>query len=236
MALEIACFNASSAIAAVKAGANRIELCADYAAGGVTPSLSTLQAICAAVPDLQQPTPRDGFGITINVMIRPRGGEFSYTPAEFDQMKKDIEMFKESKRVDGFVFGILCENKMLDEKRNRELVEAAKPLPCTFHRAIDEVEDLDVAVETIIDCGFKSILTSGGANTASEGMHVVRYLQEKYHGKLDVIIGGGIRSTNVLKLKGETGVKWLHSAALTGDGEEVDEEEVRRMLILLQYN
>lgn len=238
--LEIACFNAPSAIKAAKAGADRIELCADYSAGGVTPALSTLQSIRQELDTSSQHTSTNGSAsashdkIPINVMIRPRGGNFAYSAAEFSQMKSNIETFKSSNTVDGFVFGILTPDNRIDEARNRELADAASPLPCTFHRAIDEVDNLDAAVETIIDCGFTSILTSGGAKRASEGRARVAELQAKFGKRISIILGGGIRGSNALGLRNGTGVEWLHSAAITGSDEEVDEEEVRKMVALLQ--
>lgn len=220
--LELACFSAPSALAAAKAGADRIELCADYSAGGVTPSLSTLHAV------------REATRKPINVMIRPRGGDFVVSPAQVAQMKSNIDMFRASGAVDGFVFGVLTKDGRVDTARNRELVEAAGSLPCTFHRAIDQVADLDAAVEAIIDCGFTSILTSGGAGSASSGRARVAELQERFGGRISIILGGGVRSTNVVELRDKTGVEWLHSAAITGAGEEVDPEEVGKMVELLQ--
>lgn len=227
MPLEIACFNAPSAVDAAKARADRIELCADYTAGGITPALSALHTIHS---ELQNSSTK----IPINVMIRPRGGDFTCSAAECSQMKSNIEMFKASQAADGLVFGILTASHSIDSARNKELVEAAAPLPCTFHRAIDEVQDVDAAIETIIDCGFTSILTSGGARSAMEGRERVKELQEKYGERIGFILGGGVRSTNVLELKNETGVQWVHSAAITGSDEEVDEQEVRKMVELLQ--
>ena len=232
--LEIACFNASSAIRAAKAGADRIELCADYAAGGVTPPLSTLHSIR---DELQKPhkdvKKEETKTVLINVMIRPRGGDFNYSAAEFSQMRSNTEMFKDSKAVDGFVFGILDKEKRIDVARNRELVEVARPLPCTFHRAIDEVDDLGTAVSTIINLGFQSILTSGGARNAIDGAGKVSQLQQKYGERISLILGGGIRSMNVVDLKKKTEVEWVHSAAITGTDEEVDEDEVRSIVTLL---
>lgn len=225
--LEIACFNDPSAILAAKSGVGRIELCADYAAGGITPSLSTLHTIRDALQ-------KSNLKIRINVMIRPRGGHFTCSVAEFSQMKSNVELFKASNAADGFVLGILTADKKIDQERNSELVEAANPLPCTFHRALDDVEDLDAAVETIIDCGFTSILTSGGRRSAMGGRERIKELQEKYGERISFILGGGVRSTNVLNLKNETGVQWVHSAAITGSDEEVDEQEVRKMVELLQ--
>jgi copper homeostasis protein len=213
--LEIACFNTASAIAAARAGADRIELCADYAAGGVTPSLSTLQDVRREVT------------IPINVMIRPRGGDFNYSIEEFVLMKEEMELLKPL--ASGFVFGILDANQHIDEARNRELVEIAAPFPCTFHRAIDEILDLEEAVQTVIQCGFKSILTSGGAKSAHEGVDKIRQLQSKFSARISLIAGGGVRSANIEELKRRTDVAWLHSAAITTPGENVDDQEVRKM-------
>ncbi|KAF3035762.1 hypothetical protein E8E11_005046 [Didymella keratinophila] len=225
--LEIACFNAPSAILAAKAGADRIELCADYSLGGVTPSLPTLNTTRSELQELN-------ISIPINVMIRPRGGDFTYSTAEFSQMKSNIGIFKSSNAVNGFVFGILTPDNEIDSARNKELVDAAYSLPCTFHRAVDEVDDLDAAVQSIVKCGFTSILTSGGARSASEGRIRVAELQEKFGGRISIILGGGVRSTNALELRNDTGVEWLHSAAITGSDEEVDSQETEKMASILQ--
>ncbi|CAG5185113.1 uncharacterized protein ALTATR162_LOCUS11225 [Alternaria atra] len=213
--LEIACFNASSAITAARAGADRIELCADYAAGGVTPSLSTLQDV------------RKQVTIPVNVMIRPRGGNFLYADEELTLMKKEMEMLKPL--ASGFVFGILDADRRIDSARNRELVEIAAPLPCTFHRAVDETDNLEEAVETVVRCGFKSILTSGGAKSALEGADKLRQLQSKFGADLSLIAGGGVRSINIEELKKRTHTAWLHSAAITAPGEDVNDQEVNKM-------
>lgn len=219
--LEIACFNEESAIIAAAAGADRIELCADYAVGGVTPELSTLHRIRASIG----PFP-------INVMIRPRAGDFVYSDSEFKKMKSDIQTFKPV--VDGFVFGILDQDNAVDVVRNRELVEMASPRQCTFHRAFDGVSDLAEAMELIVQCGFTSILTSGGEANAVLGAGVVKELQQQFRGRIVFILGGGVRSGNVGKLKGESCVEWFHSAAITADGESADEEEIRRIQAVLE--
>lgn len=225
--LEIACFTARSALAAAHTGAPRLELCASYAAGGLTPTLSTLHDILA---DLPQPAPR------MHIMIRPRGGGFVYSAAELGAMKRSIAAFRAAGKVDGFVFGVLTEAGTVDEAGNRELLAAAGDVPCTFHRAVDEVADVDAAVEVIVGLGFRSVLTSGGRGSAREGAECVARLQERYGGRISVILGGGIRSSNVVGLKAKTGVEWVHSAAITEAGEEVDEEEVKRMLLLLRIS
>lgn len=213
--LEIACFNTSSAIAAAEAGADRIELCADYAAGGTTPTIDWLRNI------------RKVTSTPVYVMIRPRGGDFNYTVDEFEQMKHDITQFKPA--ASGFVFGILDSAVRVDEERNGDLVRLAHPLPCTFHRAIDETEDMDQAVEQVIRCAFKNILTSGGERNAAMGTERVAKLQKDFGEHITFILGGGVRSTNLEELKRRTSVGWFHSAAITRSGEEVDSQEVTNM-------
>ncbi len=225
--LEIALFTPSSAPTAISSGALRLELCTSYSAGGLTPSLSTLLTTRASV----------GASVPINVMIRPRGGDFVYSSSEYETMKQELATLKASGAASGFVFGILTEAGQVDVERCSELVRLAAPLPCTFHRAIDCVPggDLNRAVEEVISCGFSNLLTSGGAKSAVEGVERVKAMQEEFGSRISIILGGGIRSGNVGELKRRTGVPWVHSAAITVDeGEEVDGEEVRSMIKVLQ--
>ncbi|KAH4177027.1 copper homeostasis protein cutC [Parastagonospora nodorum] len=217
MPLEIACFTPSSAISAAQAGADRIELCANYAGGGVTPDIHSLLAIRKEV----------GRDVLINVMIRPRAGDFVYSTKEMEAMRHDIALF--TPLASGFVFGILDANGRVDVARNSELVDIAAPLPCTFHRAVDEVGDLEGAVEMVVGCGFKSVLTSGGCRSAGEGVGRLKGLQERFGKRIELIVGGGIRCRNVVEVKKGIGAEWMHSAAITGTGEEVDPEEVKRI-------
>ena len=149
-------------------------------------------------------------------------------------MKSEIGAFKATGLVDGFVFGVLDAGGRVDRVGNGGLVGAAAPLPCTFHRAMDVVEDLEAAFETIVELGFRSVLTSGGPGDACQGADRVRGLQERFGGRISVVLGGGIRSGNVQELKRRTGVDWVHSAAITGEGEGVDGEEVKKMVALLR--
>ena len=181
---------------------------------------------------IRQQLQNDENNIPINIMIRPRAGDFRYCAAEFEQMRHDIALF--SHLASGFVFGILDANGRVDVARNAELVDIAEPLPCTFHRAVDETPDLEEAVEMVVGCGFKSVLTSGGGKTAEEGVERIKQLQEKFGGRVSLVVGGGVRSGNVEGLKRRTGVEWVHSAAVTGEGEEVDGEEVRRIQGVLE--
>ncbi|KAF2876533.1 copper homeostasis CutC domain-containing protein [Massariosphaeria phaeospora] len=215
--LEIACFNAPSAVAAANAGADRIELCADYAAGGLTPSLAALQQLRTAAA-----------WVAVHVMIRPRPGDFAYSAAEFAQMKAAIRLFQP--HADGFVFGVLDGGRCVDAARNQELVALAAPRPCTFHRAFDQTPSLSEAARQLVGCGFASILTSGGQADAVAGADCVAQLQRSTWGtKVSFILGGGVRSSNAARLKSQAKVQWYHSAAITRPGEHVDEEEVARL-------
>jgi copper homeostasis protein len=221
--LEIACFNTESAVVAFQNGADRIELCTNYSIGGITPSTSVIKSTQQQVP------------IELNVMIRPRGGDFNYTSAEFAMMKEDILNVKEGGNINGFVFGILDEQQRVDVVRNKELVDLAKPMTCTFHRAFDAVPDLFEAAERVVECGFSAILTSGGAKDALGGAEVVAELHRRFGDTVEFILGGGVRSENVGELK-RTGIRWFHSAAISGDALEeiVDGEEVGRLRRILK--
>ena len=126
--IEIACFNLESALIAQKAGADRVELCADMLVGGTTPIIETIQQA------------RKHLTIDLYVMIRTRGGNFVYSGAEFEQMKSEIEAIKKL-GVNGFVFGILKDDNTINIEQNKVLVELANPFPCTFHRAFDAISD-----------------------------------------------------------------------------------------------
>ena len=213
--LEIACFNSESALVAQAAGADRIEFCAEMSAGGVTPSLSSLREI------------RDRITIPIYVMIRPRGGDFVYTEREFEIMKLDVMRFKDV--VNGFVFGILDHDGNVDVRRNCELTQLAHPLPCTFHRAFDATANPGLALSDVIECEFQSILTSGCEANAVAGSDMLSNLVQGSKGLIEIMPGGGVRSSNIGTLKSCTGAKWYHSSAVTGQGEAADEVEIANL-------
>ncbi len=154
--IEIACFNPESAMIAFENGADRIELCDGLAEGGTTPDFETVKQL------------RKKIDIPVFVMIRPRGGDFIYSDAEFEQMKHDLTQLK-ILQVNGFVFGILDEKDEVNREQNKELIELAKPYPCTFHRAFDRAKDLENSLEKVIECGFTTLLTSGQKPNVSEG-------------------------------------------------------------------
>jgi len=218
--LEIACFNLQSAIIAQDNGADRVELCANMKEGGTTPDFSIVEAA------------RKELTIKLNVMIRPRGGDFVYSDAEFEQMKSEIKQFKKL-NVDGFVFGILNQNNSFDKKRNRELVTLASPVPCTFHRAFDVVENVYESLDAIIESGFTTILTSGQEINVVEGIDVLATLVKKATNRITIMPGGGLRSTNITLLKEKTKAVFYHSSAIVGLGETANGDEVRKIKLNL---
>ena len=199
--LEIACFNLASALIAQVNGADRVELCDGLEVGGTTPSLENVIKATAFLT------------IDLYVMIRPRGGNFVYTDTEFAQMKKEIQEFKRL-NVNGFVFGILNEDKTVNVAQNKELVNLAEPFPCTLHRAFDEVSDAFKSLEEVIDCGFQTILTSGQKPNVTEGANQLAALVEKANKRIVIMPGGGLRSSNIGFIQQETKANWFHSSAI----------------------
>lgn len=199
--LEIACFNLESALIAQQGGADRIELCDDFSCGGITPNYGTFE------------TARKLISIDLFVMIRPRGGNFVYSDDEFEQMKKDILHFKKM-NANGFVFGILNEDGSVNIDQNRELVELAQPIPCSFHRAFDISKDLEKNLEDVVECGFKTILTSGQTKSAIEGIDQLIKLVNLSNGRIIIMPGGGVRSSNIELLKSKVETIYFHSSAI----------------------
>lgn len=214
--LEIAGFNLESVIIAQDNGADRVELCANMKEGGTTPDFEITKAA------------RDILSIDLNVMIRPRGGNFVYSDFEFEQMKSEIEQFKKLK-VDGFVFGILNEDGSLNKAQNAELVALANPLPCTFHRAFDGIKNKFQTLESLIDCGFKTILTSGLETNVVDGIDVLATLVDKANNRITIMPGGGLRSTNIGILKEKTNAVFYHSSAITDSSEIASDDEVKAL-------
>ena len=219
--LEIACFNLESALIAQKAGVDRVELCADMSVGGTTPTIEIIQQA------------REQLTIDLYVMIRPRGGNFVYSEAEFKQMKSEIEIIKKL-GVNGFVFGILKDDKTINFEQNKVLVELAKPFPCTFHRAFDEVLDYEQALENVISCGFSTILTSGTFPNVMEGKEVLKQLVIQAKNLIEIMPGGGLRSTNISELDEMVSANWYHSSAITDGSETTNSEEIIQLKKKLQ--
>ena len=211
--LEIACFNIESAFIAQQNGADRVELCAGIELGGTTPSIEMTEQA------------RANLTIDLLVMIRPRGGNFVYSKAEFEQIKSEILTLK-TLNVDGFVFGILNSDNSINIAQNRELVNLAKPLSCTFHRAFDEVSDAFKSLEDVIDCGFQTILTSGQKPNVVEGANQLFSLVQKANNRITIMPGGGLRSTNIGFIQQQTKANWFHSSAITEGKETANPNEV----------
>lgn len=219
--LEIACFNLESAVIAEQNGADRVELCSNMLEGGTTPDFEIARKV------------RDELNIKMNVMIRPRAGNFVYTEAEFEQMKADIIRLKKI-NVDGFVFGILNINTSFDKERNKKLVALASPIPCTFHRAFDVIASVSESLELIIDCGFKTVLTSGQAENVILGAEVLKTLVEKANGRIVVMPGGGLRSSNIGLLDKKVLASYYHSSAITDSSEIANGAEIKKIKSFLR--
>lgn len=219
--LEIACFDVESAVIADAAQADRIELCDNLAEGGTTPSWEMVLEV------------KDRTKTELFMMIRPRGGDFCYSDEEFEQMKNDIVMFKRL-GVNGYVFGILTEQKEVDVVRNRDLIEFAYPFPCTFHRAFDRTNDVFQSLETIIELGFQSILTSGGADNVMDGLAVLKALVDKADGRISIMPGGGLRSSNIGLIQNETKAGFYHSSAITDVSLQANAEEIIKLKLGLK--
>jgi copper homeostasis protein len=240
--LEICADSIDSVLAAARGGAQRIELCSSLLEGGLTPSAGFTRAV------------RERVALALFVMIRPRGGDFLYSDAEFEFMKEDIRVAK-SLGADGVVFGLLTEDGRIDVARTRELVEIAEPLETTFHRAFDLSENLDRALEDVVATGARRILTSGGAQTVLEGLDQIRKLVEAARDRIIIMAGSGIQSGNLRQVLTATLVAEVHASAkapvasamryqkkvamgASHQGEYVrqmaDEGEIRAMVNILQ--
>lgn len=208
--LEISVDSAEKAVAAERGGADRIELCADLSVGGLTPNPELLRAV------------RERVHIPVYSMIRPRAGDFVYSDAEFGEMERSIAVAAEC-GMDGVVLGILKKNRRVDMARTRRLVDLARPLPVTFHRAFDEVADLMRALEAVIQTGAARILTSAGAKTALQGAgklaELVAAARDRVSGmgstmqpdRIIIIPGAGITSSNIAQVAQKTGALEFHA-------------------------
>ena len=230
--LEIACFDIASAIKAEAAGADRVELCDNAAEGGTTQSYGTLKRI------------REVINIPVFPIIRPRGGDFLYNDEEYQTMLYDVRLCNDL-GFKGIVFGLLDSDGSIDTKRTKQLVQAAGNMQVTFHRAYDRCKDPLQAMEALIDCGCKRILTSGQVPNAYDGRELIKQLIEQAAGRIIIMPGSGVRSNNIAELAIYSGARELHSSARklctssmlytktsmqeTLDTVNVDEAEIRKM-------
>ncbi len=198
--LEICVFNTATAVAAENAGADRIELCENYANGGTTPSYGYLKTV------------REKISIPVFPMIRPRGGDYFHTADEIEIIRKDILLCKEL-GFDGVVFGILNQDGTVDHENTARLVEAAYPLEVTFHRAFDRCKNPSEALEKIIDAGCNRVLTSGQVPKVTDGLKMVKELVDQADGRIVILPGSGLNSSNVEMIIQSTGVNEVHTSA-----------------------
>ena len=234
--LEIAVFNIQSALLAAAAGAHRLEFCENPYDGGTTPSYGTLKTV------------REKISIPVFPIIRPRGGDFLYSDAEYEVICKDVQLCKEL-GFDGVVIGLLHADGSIDKERTKKLVDLAYPMEVTFHRAFDRAAHPLQALEDIIACGCNRILTSGQVPNAWDGRELIKQLVEKADDRIIIMPGSGVRSSNIKALADFTGAMELHSSArmLTPSGMQfqtksmqenlqntiVDTTEIKKMLAAL---
>ncbi len=219
MKLEVACFSYRDALLAIGAGADRIEFCRNYKAGGLTPSFSSVKKLCS------------NSNIPVFVMIRPHAKSFTYSAAEFTQMKNAIRDLKKIGCA-GFVFGILNKGGKINKTQCKALVKVAAPLPCTFHRAFDHTPDLRVSLEELIDCGFTRVLTSGGPGGAVDNLPMLSKLVKKAGKRIHILPGGGIRATNVSRILSKVKCKEVHSAAMYKN--KISAKEIKAILVKIK--
>ena len=196
------CVDSIDGVAAAKtAGADRVELCADLLEGGITPSRGMIRR-ARTIP-----------GIRLHVIIRPRGGDFLFDDDEFAVMEADIDTAK-AEGADGVVIGLLTADATIDIERTRRLIERARPMAVTFHRAFDMTADPFAALETLIELGVDRVLTSGQEATVLEGLPLLAELIRRAGDRIIIMPGGGITARNVERIVAEARPKEMHFAAM----------------------
>ena len=202
---EICANSVESCLAAQEGGADRVELCAGIPEGGTTPSYGEIKLARKLLTKTK-----------LHVIIRPRGGDFLYTPLELERMEEDIRICREL-GVDGVVFGCLTEEGEIDRKANRRLVELARPMSVTFHRAFDRTADPMKALEDIISLGCNRILTSGQQPKAIDGINLLAQLEKKLKEyplpPIQLLAGSGVNEENIRQIFDATGIHEYHFSA-----------------------
>lgn len=198
---EICANGVESCIAAQEGGADRVELCAGIPEGGTTPSYGEIKVARRVLTHTR-----------LHVIIRPRGGDFLYTPLEVERMEEDIRMCREL-GADGVVIGCLKADGGLDTDANRRLMDAAQGMSVTFHRAFDRCRDPEAALQQLCQLGVDRILTSGQQPTAAEGTELLHRLNEMADGRIRILAGCGVNEGNIRRIHELTGVHEFHFSA-----------------------
>lgn len=219
--LEICLEDVAGASIAERCSADRIELCTDLAHGGTTAALDTVAAVLGSIT-----------AIGVQLLIRPRPGDFVFTGAEVTAMLRDIEAIGALSRPAGvrvgFVIGALTDDGRVDVPVLTRLLRACGPVPVTFHRAFDAVADQGRALETLIELGVDRVLTSGGQLAAQAGTGALAALVERAGGRISVLAAGGIRAHNVAEIVRRTGVSEVHLRANSSPDSSLTSEAVVR--------
>ena len=196
--IEVCCGSLASGLAAQEGGAHRIELCDNLYEGGTTPSHGTLELAL------------EKLSIKINVLVRPRGSDFVYSDDEMDIIRRDVAKCKEL-GIDGVVIGFLKPDGDIDIEKTREIVDLARPMLVTFHRAFDMCIDPYKALEELIEIGVNRILTSGQKNMAPEGVDLISGLVRKAGDRVIIMPGAGLEPENISDFHRKVGAKEYHS-------------------------
>lgn len=206
--IEVCVDSVESALAAEAGGADRVELCDNLMEGGTTPSAGAIAAT------------REKLGIKLHVIIRPRGGDFCYSDVEFGVMKRDVEFAKQL-GVDGVVIGILLADGEVDVERTHTLVDLARPMSVTFHRAFDMTRHAFEALETLIGLSVDRILTSGQEPSVIEGLEMISQLVKQAGDRISIMACGGVNERNIKRVVIESGVSELHVTGFVGRASEM---------------
>lgn len=200
--LEICLDSVESAVASERGGADRVELCAGLSEGGITPSAGMIAAV------------RKKIAIGLHVMVRPRGGDFFYNADEFGIMQRDILIAKQL-GANGVVFGILNAHGSVDKDRMRQLIEMARPLKVTCHRAFDMSCDMEQALEDLMEVKVDRVLTSGGKKSAVDAMPTLKQLVQQAQSRISVMACGELSIANVKAVIAYSNVREVHAGLAT---------------------